>query len=147
MPVVNFKLSNGAEMAVNAEDGWTMMEAARKEGVPGIVAECGGGGICSTCHVFILEPWIEKVGPPSALEDMLLEMAPGIDLHLNPDKRTEGRKIGFLICAFDFGEKGAMAYVTTAQPSQLVDAMIELMEKLGATARVVTPNPTKRGQS
>lgn len=79
MPVVNFKLSNDEEMVVVAEEGWTLMEAARKEGVPGIVAECGGGATCSTCHVFILEPWIEKVGPPSDLEDMLLEMAPGRD--------------------------------------------------------------------
>lgn len=79
MPVVRFKLSSGEEMAINAEVGWSLMEAARKEGVPGIVAECGGGATCSTCHVYVMDPWIDHVGPPSDLEDMLLDMAPGRD--------------------------------------------------------------------
>ncbi len=79
------------------------------------------------------------------LEALLMEICPQIDLHLNPDKYKDGkRKVGFLIAAFDFGEKGQLAYATTAQPADLVDAMIELMEKLGATARLVQPG--KRGQ-
>ena len=79
------------------------------------------------------------------LEAQLIELGPGIDRHFNPNKETEGRKIGFLICAFDFGEKGSLAYLSTAQPTQLVDALIELMEKLGATARLVEPGKG-RGQ-
>lgn len=78
------------------------------------------------------------------LESLIMDLAPAIDDHLNPNKQAEGRKIGFLLCAFDFGDKGAMSYATTAQPADLVDAVIELCENLGATARLV--KPTKRGQ-
>jgi hypothetical protein len=31
-------------------------------GVAGIVAECGGGLACATCHCYVDETWIERLG-------------------------------------------------------------------------------------
>lgn len=81
------------------------------------------------------------------LSALILQIAPQIDLHLNPTKYQDGeRKVGFLLCAFDFGEKGSLAYCTTAgKPGQLADALIELMENLGASAEVHVPG--RRGKT
>jgi 2Fe-2S ferredoxin len=51
------------------------MEAAIKNGVPGIEAECGGACACATCHVYIEPDWQEKVGPPSSMEEDMLDFA------------------------------------------------------------------------
>ncbi|MBS0248396.1 MAG: 2Fe-2S iron-sulfur cluster binding domain-containing protein [Proteobacteria bacterium] len=79
MPIVHFILPDQTQMTVDAADGYSLMEIAREKDVPGIVAECGGGAICSTCHVHVLEKWLPVVGPASDTEDMLLDLAPGRD--------------------------------------------------------------------
>ena len=76
MPKAEFLLPDGERRVIEAPEGWSLMEAARKEGVPGIIAECGGGAICSTCHVIVERTWCEVVGTPSPTEDLLLEDAP-----------------------------------------------------------------------
>lgn len=65
----------GTARTVEAETGSTVMEAAIKQGVPGIEAECGGACACSTCHVYIDEAWREKVGAPSPMEEDMLDFA------------------------------------------------------------------------
>lgn len=55
------------------------MEAARQQDVPGIVAECGGGAICSTCHVRVHRDWLAITGESTEVEKMLLELAPESD--------------------------------------------------------------------
>ncbi len=52
------------------------MEAARENQVAGIVAECGGGAICGTCHVIVDAAWIGKLESPGATELALIEFAP-----------------------------------------------------------------------
>ena len=42
--------------------GATVMDTAVKNGVPGIVAECGGFLSCASCHVHVDDAWIDKVG-------------------------------------------------------------------------------------
>jgi len=51
------------------------MEAARANGVNGIVAECGGICNCATCHVYVDEAWKDKLPPPSAEEEGQLDNA------------------------------------------------------------------------
>ncbi|MBM9503354.1 2Fe-2S iron-sulfur cluster binding domain-containing protein [Streptomyces sp. KK5PA1] len=67
--------SAGEEYAVEASVGDTVMAAAVRNGVPGIVAECGGNCSCATCHVYVGEEFARAVGPAHDMEDDLLDMA------------------------------------------------------------------------
>jgi ferredoxin, 2Fe-2S len=75
MAKITFIQPDGARQEVLAEPGMTVMEAARKELVPGIEAECGGACSCATCHVYVDDAWREKVGPPSQMEEDMLDFA------------------------------------------------------------------------
>jgi 2Fe-2S ferredoxin len=71
----------GTSRTIEAPIGATVMETAIKNGVPGIEAECGGACACATCHVYVDEAWREKVGPPSAMEEDMLDF--GYDVRPN----------------------------------------------------------------
>jgi ferredoxin, 2Fe-2S len=73
--------STGKARVVDAEPGATVMEAAIKNGVPGIEAECGGACACATCHVYVDEAWREKTGSPSPMEEDMLDF--GYDVREN----------------------------------------------------------------
>jgi 2Fe-2S ferredoxin len=75
MPKIIYVEHDGTKRAVDAEVGATVMETAIRNNVPGIVAECGGACSCATCHVHVDEAWSEKVGPPSAMEEDMLDFA------------------------------------------------------------------------
>ncbi len=55
MPTVHFTDAEGAVRDVQGNAGDSVMETAVRNGVPGIVAECGGSLSCATCHVFVRE--------------------------------------------------------------------------------------------
>ena len=62
----------GAAREVNVNNGLTLMEGARDNGMPGIVAECGGACACSTCHVYVDAAWVDKIPEKEEIEaDML----------------------------------------------------------------------------
>ena len=75
MPKITYIEHDGKKRTVDAPVGSTVMENAMKNGVPGIVAECGGACSCATCHVHVDEAWKEKVGPPSPMEEDMLDFA------------------------------------------------------------------------
>lgn len=75
MPKITFIEKNGAEHSVEAAVGLSVMEAAIKNLVPGIDADCGGACACATCHVYVDEGWREKVGKPQAMEESMLDFA------------------------------------------------------------------------
>ena len=75
MPKITYIEHDGTERSVDAELGATVMETAIRNSVPGIVAECGGACSCATCHVHVDEAWSEKVGPPSPMEEDMLDFA------------------------------------------------------------------------
>ena len=62
MSKINFLDHKGETRTVDVENGATVMEAAIRNAVPGIEAECGGACACATCHVYVDEAWQEKVG-------------------------------------------------------------------------------------
>jgi 2Fe-2S ferredoxin len=67
--------STGEVHTVEAAVGDTVMAAAVRNGVPGIVAECGGNCSCATCHVYVDQAFATRVGPPGEMEEDLLDMA------------------------------------------------------------------------
>jgi 2Fe-2S ferredoxin len=75
MPRVNFTTPAGEAIEVDSRTGSTVMEAAVKHGVPGIVAECGGGLSCATCHVYVAAEFADAAGTAGDFEDEMLEDA------------------------------------------------------------------------
>jgi 2Fe-2S ferredoxin len=70
----------GVTREVEGRDGWSVMEILRDAGFD-IAAECGGACACATCHVYVDEAWREKVGPPSPMEEDMLDF--GYDVRAN----------------------------------------------------------------
>lgn len=75
MVKINFIDHKGETRSVEAEAGSTVMEAAIRNAIPGILAECGGACACATCHVYVDESWKEKTGDPSPMEEDMLDFA------------------------------------------------------------------------
>ena len=75
MPKITYVDHDGTKRVVEAKVGSTVMEAAIENGVPGIVAECGGACACATCHVHVALEWQEAVGPAQPMEEDMLDFA------------------------------------------------------------------------
>ena len=73
MPKITFITPDGASVTVEATEG-SLMQAAVRNGVDGIDADCGGVCSCATCHVQVPPEWIERVGPAGPVEQTLLEL-------------------------------------------------------------------------
>jgi 2Fe-2S ferredoxin len=74
MPKVTFTDPSGTNHVVDAYVDESVMLAATKNGVPGIIGECGGNASCATCHVWVREEFQALVGPAHDLEDDLLDL-------------------------------------------------------------------------
>ena len=75
MPKITFIEHSGAEHVVDADVGLSVMEAAVRNSVPGIDADCGGACACATCHVYVDDAWTDKTGKPAATEEDMLDFA------------------------------------------------------------------------
>jgi|ERR1700675_4753703 2Fe-2S ferredoxin len=75
MPKVTYVTSKGDAREVDVAVGTTVMAAALKNGIDGIVAECGGVCMCSTCHVFVDENFFSRLPPAQDTEEAVLEIA------------------------------------------------------------------------
>ena len=75
MPTITFIDVAGTSRPVEAPVGWTVMEAAVKNNVPGIEAECGGACACATCHVYVEEGWAAATGEAQPMETDMLDFA------------------------------------------------------------------------
>ena len=78
MPKITYVDSLGEARTVEAEVGSTVMEAAIRNGIPEISAECGGGCACATCHVYVDEEWRSLTGQASDQEEDMLDFAYGV---------------------------------------------------------------------
>ena len=74
MITLYFVENDGTTHDVFARTGGSLMEVAVRNGMPGILAECGGSCACATCHVVIPAEWRERVGPANGMEEQLLEL-------------------------------------------------------------------------
>lgn len=77
MPTVTFIEPDQTARQIIGADSHSLMEAAIRADIAGIVAECGGECSCATCHVLVDPGWFEATGGPGLFEDQLLELAPG----------------------------------------------------------------------
>ena len=75
MTKITFIEFDGSEHTVDAKNGLSLMEAAVKNLVPGIDADCGGACACATCHVYIDPDWQDKVGKANEMELSMLDFA------------------------------------------------------------------------
>jgi 2Fe-2S ferredoxin len=75
MPQIIFTEPGGSRREIDAPVGTTVMQAAVQNQVRGIVALCGGACACATCHVYIGEAWLSKVGPREEMEEGMIEAA------------------------------------------------------------------------
>jgi ferredoxin, 2Fe-2S len=84
VPKVIFVALDGSRRPIDAAVGDSVMATAVKNGVPGIVGECGGNLSCATCQVYVDEDFLALVGPANDLEDDMLDL--GVS-----DRRTTSR--------------------------------------------------------
>jgi 2Fe-2S ferredoxin len=70
---VTYIEAGGAEHVVDVEAGFSVMQGAVGNGIPGIVAECGGNCACGTCRVYVDEAWRDRTGAPSQIEEETME--------------------------------------------------------------------------
>jgi ferredoxin, 2Fe-2S len=79
MPKIKYIEFSGKEHEVDVPVGWSAMEGAVKNLIPGIDADCGGACACATCHVFVEESWLSKLPPKADMEETMLDFAPEVE--------------------------------------------------------------------
>ncbi len=75
---LNVRLADGSHFKPEAAAGFRIMELIRAYGLP-IKAECGGAGVCATCHVRIADRWRDRLPEPSDEELAKLDDIAGAD--------------------------------------------------------------------
>ena len=73
MSTVTYTSAAGNVVEIEARVGDSVMETAVRNGVVGIVGECGGSLSCATCHVFEDEETAALFDPRSELEEDMLD--------------------------------------------------------------------------
>ncbi|CAM5646153.1 ferredoxin [Streptomyces pilosus] len=75
MPKVFYSQPDGTEKAVDGSVGDSVMQTAVRNGIAGILGQCGGVLSCATCHVFLAEENSDQFAPVSEDEDEMLDCA------------------------------------------------------------------------
>lgn len=78
MPFMTFIMRDGTPFEVEAPNGLSVMEIARKHAINDIEGACGGSLACATCHVWVHPDWWEKALPDggrSIEEEDMLDLA------------------------------------------------------------------------
>ena len=79
MPKITYiEQRSGKEYTVETPPDVSLMEAAKRNGVPGIDGDCGGSCTCATCHVYVDPLWTERVGERSEMEAATTEIAENV---------------------------------------------------------------------
>lgn len=83
MARITFIEHDGTEHTLEASTGQSVMQVAMSNRVPGIIADCGGSCSCATCHVYVDEPWRERLPSRSSSEKDMIDCA----LHVQENSR------------------------------------------------------------
>ncbi len=79
MPKIKYIEDDGKEHDVDVPVGWSVMEGAVKNLIPGIDADCGGACACATCHVYVDPAWTSKMPPKEDMEETMLDFAQDLE--------------------------------------------------------------------
>jgi len=106
MPKVFYVQPDGTERVIDGFAGDSVMATAVRNGVTGIVGQCGGSLSCATCHVYLDEEDHLYFDPATEDEDDMLDctasdredtsrlscqlvLRDGVDLHVTiPDEQA-----------------------------------------------------------
>ena len=75
MAKITYIEHNGKSHTVNVANCLSVMEGAVQNNIQGILADCGGGMACATCHVYVKEDWFNKLPKKQEGEDDMLDQA------------------------------------------------------------------------
>lgn len=85
MPKVHYIAADGTATVQEVPMGENVMRGAVYNDIAGIVGECGGAMSCATCHCYVDDAWVGKVGGPvNKDEEDLLE---GVTSERKPTSR------------------------------------------------------------
>jgi 2Fe-2S ferredoxin len=73
MPKITYIEHNGKEHQIEMPLGFSIMEGAIKNSIPGIDADCGGSCACATCHVYVDEKFLHKIPEAEEAEKDMLD--------------------------------------------------------------------------
>jgi 2Fe-2S ferredoxin len=62
---IHLVAADGGQTTLEVKPKGSLMEAAVKNDVDGIEADCGGLMTCATCHVYVREPFAAQLPAPS----------------------------------------------------------------------------------
>lgn len=75
MALITFRQPDGVLKTIDIPTGITLMEAATLNDVQGLCASCGGDGGCATCHIYLGDGWLSRLGEMSRKERNTLRFA------------------------------------------------------------------------
>ncbi|AQA17108.1 hypothetical protein BST95_01635 [Halioglobus japonicus] len=96
--------ASGTDQVVDASNGDSLMNALLEAGVDGMLADCGGGCACATCHCYIEGDGMSLVGEVNAIENVMLDSA-----------ASERRENSRLSCQIDISDALDGLTVTVAE--------------------------------
>jgi len=80
---ITFVSHDGTAETIEAEAGRSVMDEAKRHGISGIEAVCGGGCACATCHVLVDAEWLARLPPATPDEQDLIDFL----THKRPNSR------------------------------------------------------------
>lgn len=83
MVKITYIEANGDKQIVDATPGQSLMQAATRAAVPGILADCGGAAACGTCRIYVDDAnYRAKMPPRSEMEDAMIEFHDDAEPHV-----------------------------------------------------------------
>ncbi|CAL7961726.1 2Fe-2S ferredoxin [Alphaproteobacteria bacterium] len=74
---IHFVNKDGTTITVSAPIGLSVLEVAHQNNID-LDGACGGALACAACHVVVDEEFIDKLPPPSAEEEDVLDLVFGL---------------------------------------------------------------------